>query len=122
MTPLRNWIGHEPSARCTVRHQSNAARAGSIKPATVSAIGVLDVIPRVGVAAVEPRQRTRGFLGRGNRPRRLQAVVRRQNSGHTGNLEVLAPLSAYPLNSGFRKYERDALADHRVQQRLGRYG
>ena len=37
-TPLRSWIGHEPSARWVVRHQSNAARAGSSSPAAVSAI------------------------------------------------------------------------------------
>src|SRR5215469_16045910 len=38
MTPLRNWMGHEPSARWALRHQSKAARAGSNNPATVSAM------------------------------------------------------------------------------------
>ena len=38
MTPLRIWIGQEPSGRCIVRHHSNAARAGSSNPAVVSAI------------------------------------------------------------------------------------
>ena len=35
---LNLWIGHDPSARWVFLHQSNAARAGSRRPATVSAI------------------------------------------------------------------------------------
>ncbi len=37
-TPLRSWMGIEPSARCTVRHHSKAALAGSNSPAAVNAI------------------------------------------------------------------------------------
>src|SRR3977135_3367864 len=38
MTPLGSWMGHDPSARWAVRHQSNAPRPCSSRPAAVSAI------------------------------------------------------------------------------------
>ena len=122
MTPLRNWIGHEPSARCVLRHQSKAARRWLQQPADRQRHRVLDVVPRIGVAAVEPGQRAGGLLCRGDRLRGLPALRRRQHAGYAGNVS-----GQQRHTTGFRKYSATLLpisgfsSDSAVRVSHGRY-
>ncbi len=69
---------------------------------------VLDVIPRVGVAAVEPGQRAGGFLRRRDRLRGLEALLRRQDAGDTGDL-MRPQRHRLPKSAGFWKYRATLL-------------
>lgn len=50
------------------------------------------------MAAFEPRNRTRGLLGVGDRPSGLAALLRRQDAGHSWDV------TAQDQTAGFSKY------------------
>ena len=115
MTPLRSWIGHDPSARWVRRAPVERGACGFQQTGGGQRHRVLDVVPRIGVAAVGPRDGARGLLGGGDRLRGLPALRGRQDTRHAGNVRIAATGT-----SGLLEVQRHALADQRVEQRLGR--
>ena len=116
MTPARSWIGQEPSARCWRRHQSKARRAGSIRPAAVSAIAHStwshgSVCPPCD----------HGISPDGSCSAAIDSAVCRHCSG---DRTPGTPGSLDQFNGGYRflEIQRDALADQRVQRRFGQPG
>src|ERR1700742_4658126 len=115
-TPLRSWIGHEPSARWVVRHQSNAARAGSSSPAAVSAIA----FSTWSHGSVWPPS-NHGMAPEDSWVAAIDCGVWR----HCAGVNTPGTPGTSGASNGHHRLpevQRHALTDQRVQQRLGRPG
>ena len=110
MTPLRSWIGHRTVGALNVAAPVERRPRRFQQTRDRQRHRVLDVVPRVGVPAVEPGHRTGGLLGGGDRLRRLSALRRRQDAGYTRDL-VTPHRSGHRLrkSAGFRKYSATLL-------------
>ena len=85
MTPLRIWMGQEPSGRCSGPAPLECGASRLQQPGRGQRHRVFDVIPGIGMAAIEPGNGARGFLRGGDRLRGLTALRRRQHAWYAGN-------------------------------------